>query len=349
MLFVSKEGEILNSGIGNLYYEKVKALIDAWQNGVQEFSFSTSGSSGSPKILKFNREQIICSVNTTKQAFDLNNNCLFFCNLHVDYVAGRMMIFRALVLEADLMVLEPSANPLLNLGRQELLISKYRRRVFFAFAPIQMAAILQDVNSKDLLINAKHILLGGAPISENLSNALIDSNLSIFEGYGMTETLTHIALRELIDKPQEFKILPGINFRINADDCLEIFYPGVFAGWLTTNDLAKKTSKNTFQVLGRADNVINSGGIKLHLHEIEEKIQKAGIVKDRFFCFGLADEKYGQKLVLCIESKEKYLKIADFKSFLGKFEAPKEVFFIEKFIETPTLKIDKLKTIHGLA
>ena len=349
MLFVSKEREILNSGIGNPYFEKVKAIVDAWQGGVSVFTFSSSGSSGIPKILTFTREQIICSVNTTKQAFDLHSNCLFFCNMHVDFVAGSMMVFRALVLEADLLVVEPSANPLLNLGRQELLISKYRRRVFFAFAPLQMTAILKDKNSKDLLINAKHILLGGAPIPDSLNKQLIDSPLSIFEGYGMTETLSHVALRELDDRPQEFKILPGKQFRINDAGCLELEYPGMYDGWLKTNDLAQKTGKNTFKILGRADAVINSGGIKLNLNEIEAKIQKAAIVKDRFFCFGLADEKYGQKLVICIENKEKYLEISDFKSFLGKFEVPKEVYFLEKFKETPTLKIDKLKTVHDLA
>ncbi len=347
MLFLSKEGEILNSDSNNPYYQKVKNLVDGWYNGIQEFSFSSSGSSGSPKILKFNREQIICSVNTTKQAFELTSNCLFFCNMHVDFVAGSMMVFRALVLEADLLVLEPSANPLLNLGRQELLISKYRRRVFFAFAPLQMEAILKDTNSKDLLFNAKHVLLGGAPVSKELENKLIESNLSIYEGYGMTETLSHVALRELDDKPQEFKILPGIEFRISEDGCLELNYPGVLESWLKTNDLAKKTSKNKFLILGRADNVINSGGVKLHLNDIEEKIRVAGIVKQRFFCAGIEDNKYGQKLVICIENKEKYLEIADFKSFLSKFEVPKELIFLEKFILTPTLKINKRETIDG--
>jgi o-succinylbenzoate---CoA ligase len=346
MLFISKEGEFLNSEVGNLYYQKVKEIVDAWQGGQEEFVFFTSGSTGTPKEIKFNRKQIVTSVNTTKQAFGLDAKCLFFCNLNVDFVAGRMMVYRALVLEADLFVVEPSANPLLNLGRQELLLSKYRKRIFYAFAPLQMAEILKDTNSKDLLILAKIVLLGGAKVPDPMQKTLLDSELTIYEGYGMTETLSHVALRKLNEPNQTFKVLENITFRIAADDSLELYYPGILNGWLKTNDLAKKISEKTFKILGRADNVINSGGVKLQIEAIENKIHKAGIIKDRFFCFGLSDEKYGQKLIICIESKEKYIDLSDFKSFLGKFEVPKEIIFIERFSETATLKIDKLKTLN---
>jgi o-succinylbenzoate---CoA ligase len=349
MLFISKEGEILNSEVGNLYYQKVKAKIDAWNNGQNRFVFFTSGSTGIPKEIIFNREQIIASVQTTKQAFDLNTNCLFFCNLHIDFVAGAMMVFRALVLEADLFVVEPSANPLLNLGRQELLLNKYRRRVFFAFAPMQMAEILNDVNSKDLLILAKVVLLGGAPVPKAMEEVLIESNLDIYEGYGMTETLSHVALRKLADKSKQFKILNNIKFRVSNDGCLELNYPVITNGWLKTNDIAEKINSKMFKILGRADNVINSGGIKLQIEAIEEKIRDSGIIKNRFFCFGLSDEKYGQKLVIYIESQEKGIDLSDFKSFLGKFELPKEIIFKDKFAETATLKIDKIKTVNEIS
>jgi o-succinylbenzoate---CoA ligase len=346
MLFISKEGEILNSEVGNAYYQKVKNLVDAWHNGQQEFVFFTSGSTGKPKEIIFDREQILASVSTSKQAFGLDTNCLFFCNLNVDFVAGCMMIYRALVIEADLFVVEPSSNPLLKLGRQELLLNKYRRRVFFAFAPLQMAEILKDTNSKDLLILAKTILLGGTPVPNEMQEILLESGLEIYEGYGMTETLSHVAIRKLEDRQHTFSILKGINFRINTDGCLEIDYPDLKIKWLKTNDLAKKINNKSFKIIGRADNVVNSGGVKLQLEVIEEKIRESGIIKERFFCFGLSDEKYGQKLVIFIESKEKRIDLSDFKSFLGKFEVPKEIVFKDKFFETPTLKIDKLKTAN---
>jgi o-succinylbenzoate---CoA ligase len=346
MLFISKEGEILNSEVGNTYYQKIKKIVEEWHFGQEKFSFLTSGSTGKPKEIIFSREQIIESVKTTKQAFGLDANCLFFCNLNVDFVAGAMMVYRALVIEADLFVVEPSANPLLNLGRQELLLNKYRRRVFFAFAPLQMSEILNDVNSKDLLILAKTILLGGAPVPKDMQKTLLDSNLDIYETYGMTETLSHVAIRKIDEPDHTFTILKGIDFRINEQECVEINYPGLGLNWLKTNDIAKKINSKSFEIIGRKDNVINSGGIKLQIETIETKIRDSGKIKGRFFCFGLSDEKYGQKLVIFIESKEKYIDLSDFKSFLSKFEVPKEIVFKSKFAETLTLKIDKLKTVN---
>jgi o-succinylbenzoate---CoA ligase len=344
MLFLSKEGELLNTDGNNPYFDIVKNVIKEWESDTEEFSFKSSGSTGKPKEIIFTRGQVLASVKTTEQAFGLNSQCLFFCCLNVEYVAGKMMIYRALAMGADLLVVEPSKNPLANLGRQELLLNKYRGRIFYAFAPLQLAEMIEDRVSADLLKLSKIILLGGAALSSKLNKVFLETNLNIFEGYGMTETLSHVAIRKLKDPQSTFKMIEGISFEINSLACLEINYPTLQSAAIVTNDLAKKVSVTSFKILGRADNIINSGGVKIQLEEVDAKIQASGKIRNRFFSFGLADEKYGQKLVLFIESEEKYHQEIDFKAFLSKFEVPKKLIFVKKFAETDTLKIDKLKT-----
>jgi o-succinylbenzoate---CoA ligase len=347
MIFLSQDGDYLNTEPNDPYFEDAKKIILDWESGLEAFSFKTSGSTGTPQKLFFTRKQIEVSVNKTAETFSLNSDDLLVCSLPVTFTAGKMMILRALVLKADLIILKPAMNPLLGLNRSEKIFTKKRGRIFMSFAPPQITEILKDEFSVSLLRMCKCILLGGAPLSAAQNQLLAESNLKIWEGYGMTETLSHVAIRKISDPLATFTALSGIAFTLSKTGCLSIAYPALQKKVLTTNDIAELITEKTFRVIGRADQVINSGGIKINLADVESKIEKSGLIKNRFFCFGVSDEKWGQKLVLFIENTKEYLELASLKPYLDKYELPKELIFVEKFVETETLKINEQKTANA--
>ena len=348
MLFYSNEGDILNTDTANNYYKKVLNIIDEWNSGKLDFEIKTSGSTGTPKKIKLLRKDILASVELTKNAFDLSEYNLFYCCLNVETIGGLMMLFRSQVLKSEFLVVEPSSKPFEKLGNLEYLLNQKRGEVFFAFVPMQLQNMLEDDKSMQLLRTAKTILVGGASISPELKHQIYESELPVYETYGMTETISHIALKNLYEGDENFKVLEGVEIKTNAQNCLMIKSPSTADLWIETNDMVEIIDKNSFKLLGRIDNVINSGGVKIQLEKIEEIINENTILKERFFCFGIPDEKLGQKLVLVVESKEKKVSKEQLSSILSKFETPKEIYFVEKFSETSSSKVDKRKTIDEI-
>lgn len=348
MLFYSNEGDILNTDTANNYYKKVLNIVDEWNSGKLDFEIKTSGSTGTPKKIKLHRKDILASVELTKNAFDLSEYNLFYCCLNIETIGGLMMLFRSQVLKSEFLVVEPSSKPFEKLGNLEYLLNQKRGEVFFAFVPMQLQNMLEDHKSMQLLRTAKTILVGGASISPELKHQIYESELPVYETYGMTETISHIALKNLYEGDENFKVLEGVEIKTNAQNCLMIKSPSTADLWIETNDIVEIIDKNSFKLLGRIDNVINSGGVKIQLEKIEEIINENTILKERFFCFGIPDEKLGQKLVLVVESKEKKVSKEQLSSILSKFETPKEIYFVEKFSETSSSKVDKRKTIDEI-
>lgn len=199
---------------------------------------------------------------------------------------------------------------------------------------------LQVLNSLPELRNVKTLLIGGAKIDPNLEKELIPLSTQTFASYGMTETVSHIALRRI--GQLNYKVLPNIQISTDERDCLIIDAPMILDEKIITNDLVKLISNKEFIYLGRADNIINSGGIKLFPEIIEEKLTP--FIKTRFFVTGKPDAILGEKLVLVIEGKQYSLPETVF-DHLGQYEKPKEIVFIDKFKETETGKIIRINSL----
>jgi O-succinylbenzoic acid--CoA ligase len=208
--------------------------------------------------------------------------------------------------------------------------------------------LLQIEGDLAILKTAKAILVGGATVSEPLKKEIQAARLPVFETYGMTETISHVATKDLKKGDVFFRIMKGVSIDINHQNCLKIKAKTTGNTWIQTNDVVEFKNKGSFILKGRIDNIINSGGVKIQLEEIERVISQNLDFKNRFFCFGIPDEKLGQKLILVIESKEKILQKSKLSAIFAKFEIPKEIYFIEKFFETSSAKIDKLKIIHEI-
>jgi O-succinylbenzoic acid--CoA ligase len=240
------------------------------------------------------------------------------------------MFIRAFILGLDMDFVAPSAHPLEN--KSDV---KYD---FIAMVP------LQAKNSLKELKNVKKLIIGGSMISKALEKELLKLPTKVYETYGMTETITHIAAREIGEKV--FTVLPNITISYDYRNCLVIHAPRISDDSIVTNDIVELTNENQFKFIGRYDNIINSGGIKLIPEQIEEKL--SGKIAARFFVTGKADEKLGEKLVLVIEGEKQKIEDAVFDA-LDKYEKPKEILFIPKFKQTENGKILRKETAENIA
>ena len=240
------------------------------------------------------------------------------------------MFVRAFILGLDMDFVAPSANPLEN--KSDV---KYD---FIAMVP------LQAKNSLKELKNVKKLIIGGSMISKALEKELSKLPTKVYETYGMTETITHIAARELGEKV--FTVLPDITISYDYRNCLVIHAPRISDDLIVTNDIVELTNEKQFKFIGRYDNIINSGGIKLIPEQIEEKL--SGKIPARFFVTGKPDEKLGEKLVLVIEGDNQKIDEAVFDA-IDKYEKPKEVLFIPKFKQTENGKILRKETSESIA
>ena len=325
------------------YDQKVFDFCEKWLSGQQEFILKTSGSTGEPKPILLTRFQLEASAKLTGKIFNLNPKDKALVCLNVEYIAGIMMLVRGLVLGLELTIIEPSSNPLKNLEDQNF--------DFAAFVPLQLQKILENENQVKVLNKMKAVIVGGAAVNEVLEQEIQSLEVPVYSTYGMTETVSHIAIRRLngVSRSDNFTVLAGVKIGIDARNCLNIKADATNNELVQTNDIVEIINENEFKLVGRFDNIINSGGVKIQLEKVE-KIFEEYITDKRFFAFGMDDENLGQKLILVVETD--YLAdeniLFKVKENLLKYEIPKQIFTINNFLETPTGKIDKKATIKRL-
>ena len=202
---------------------------------------------------------------------------------------------------------------------------------------------LQAQNSLKELKNVKKMIIGGVKVNSALEKQLSKLPTIAYETYGMTETITHIAAKKVGEKA--FTVLPDVTISYDDNNCLVIHAPRISNEIIVTKDIVELINENQFVFLGRFDNVVNSGGIKLIPEQIEEKL--AGKIEQRFFVAGKPDEKLGEKLILVVEGEKQEIK-EDLFAVLDKYEKPKEVIFVPQFEETGNGKIMRTSTLESL-
>jgi o-succinylbenzoate---CoA ligase len=330
-----------------------------WLNGKTEFVIQTSGSTGAPKTIHLNQAKMQASAHATVQTLDLQPNTRALVCLNVAYIGGMMMLVRGLEFGFQMTIIPPSSNPFIDLRNKFSLPENALNFDFISLVPLQMQTILTETPQFiPFLDSAKAIIIGGAAVSYALQTQLQILKSPVYSTYGMTETVSHIALQKLngIDKQTYFQVLQGIEIQTDARNCLQIKAQVTDDKWLITNDLVELISESKFRWLGRADNVINSGGVKIQVEAVEKVIEQVFYelnLPNAFFVAGLADEKLGQKLALIIEGEgfseimqEKLEKLL-IKS-LKKYEIPKKIIYFEVFNRTNTDKINRIVTLQNV-
>jgi len=263
-----------------------------------------------------------------------------------------MMLVRGMEANMSMEVVEPSSNPLKN-------FSTNTHFDFTALVPLQLENILVKSRDKKVILDGmKAIIIGGAAVNEHLENLIRDIYSPVYSTYAMTETVSHIALRRLNgkDRTSYFTALPNAKIGISEKNTLTILSPITNNKLIVTNDIVELINEKTFKWLGRADNVINSGGVKIFPEELEVKIQELLNVlniSNRFFCFGSDHPHLGQTVSLIFEGEpfmeETTKLISDtFTTNLSKYSIPKQIFYCKSFVETVTGKINRPATISFL-
>ena len=317
--------------------KEINQFLREWFSTDSHIVVKTSGSTGNPKNIHLRKDFMINSALATGCYFQLGENTKALCCLPIKFIAGKMMLVRALTLGWDLDVIESKSNPLQEITKEY---------DFSAMVPLQLR------NSISKIDQIKTLIVGGGVVSRELKKAIQNIDTNCYATYGMTETITHIAVKKLnkfsqseLESESVYKTLPDVTISKDKRSCLVIRAPKISNENIITNDVIELISKSEFNWKGRLDHVINSGGVKLHPEEIEQKLSNT--IYSRFFVAGILDEILGEKCILVIEG-ENYPITKKHFSKLSRFEIPKAIFFIPKFIETGSGKIQRLKTLDLL-
>ncbi len=311
-------------------------FLKEWANEKEYVTGQTSGSTGTPKTIRLSKKAMTASAIRTNNFFGLQKGDDILLCLSTNYIAGKMMVVRAIAGELNLVTVPPSSAP------------DWEGQVAFAaMVPLQVQTLLGSEAGRKRLSSVDKLLIGGSPVSESLEKELCKLPVNAYLSYGMTETVSHVALCRIEKDSAKEKIyhaLPDVTFSKDHRNCLIIHAPYLQSEPFVTNDVVTLHSETSFAWLGRWDNVINSGGIKFFPEEIERKI--AGLLPERFYITSLPHEQLGEQIVLKIESPT--WNDAKKKSFLlqiacrlSKYEIPKQILFTDKFEETSTGKIKR--------
>lgn len=335
------------------YETTVLEFCRAWLAGQEVFVIHSSGSTGLPKPIRLTRCQMQASARLTGQALGLQAGDRALACLPVQYIAGMMMLVRGFELGLHLTVVEPGSNPLAGFPAET-------HFDFTALVPLQLQQILTGLPAKLPLLNGmKAILIGGGPVSVALHEQLQTVTAPIYHTYGMTETVTHIALRRLngSQASEAFSPLPGVEIDRDERGCLIVRAEVTNGETLQTNDLIDLRPDGSFIWLGRLDHVINSGGVKVQIDQVETALAqvfyhyRAGrFSRRRFFVGPVEDERLGQAVVAVVEGDPFSAEIeneirAALRERLGPYEVPRRFYFVERLLETPTGKIDRLANL----
>lgn len=330
------------------YLAQTLQFCKEWLLGKEIFTIFTSGSTGAPKPIEVSRKQMQASAKATAKALDLQKEDTAFICLNTSYIAGQMMLVRGLEVGMNMVVVAPSANPFSTLDIPSPTID------FYAFVPLQLFELLKDNTHIAMLNQAKAIIVGGAPINIGLENSLQVVAAPVYSTYGMTETVSHIALKRLNGKKKlpYYQALPDTQIGQDERGCLTIVSATTNFEKIITNDKVNLIDEQHFEWIGRIDNVINSGGVKIQIEKIENEIDKLFTqlgISHRFTIIGLPDTHLGEAVTLVLEGEKENIYITDNEFFsllkgrLGKYEVPKKIMYLSHFPITETNKISKLK------
>ncbi|HPI09670.1 MAG TPA: AMP-binding protein [Catalimonadaceae bacterium] len=284
----------------------VLSFLRFWFSDLEEWTTHTSGSTSDPKPIRISRQQLESSARLHLDYFkpDPEHVGLVLC-ISARHVGGFMILVRAMLGNLDVLILPPSSNPIPAEGLPSF------RKWFISMVPMQFYQLLELENLPVVSQNWAGILLGGAAVSDQINKAISSLDCPVFHSYGMTETVSHIAVRQIHPSENEhftdiaFDLLPGIDIRLNDNSCLAIRGPVTDQEWIQTNDVAVLISPTRFLLLGRSDHIINSGGLKIQPDSVASLV--LSLIPETnpdFDVLGMPDHLLGQRVVVVFYSDD---------------------------------------------
>ena len=271
------------------FLQDLEAFLQEWQNDEPTVWVHTSGSTGTPKPLQVEKERMRASARLTCSFLGLKEGDSALLCMPLQYIAGKMVVVRSFVAGLRLLPVAPCGHPLKNLTEIP---------TFAAMIPMQVYNTLQVSEERSKLMEIKHLIIGGGAIDDALGRELKTFPNHVWSTYGMTETLSHIALRRLngAEASDWYTPFENVRIRLSEENTLIIHAPSVCAEELTTNDIAEINDEGKFRILGRKDNTINSGGVKIQIEQVEAALKEHLDIP--FQITARKDAKFGEIVVL---------------------------------------------------
>lgn len=328
-------------------YKGLVNFLDEWFNDSETILVHTSGSTGEPKPFYVEKKRMIESACRTLSFLGINKGDSALLCMNLDYIAGKMMVVRSLVASLNLIVVEPCGNPIKELNAHI---------DFAAMIPLQIYNSLSDLKQREKLMSIPKIIIGGGAIDNILLESIKGFPNQIWSTYGMTETLSHIALRMLNGSKASLWYTPlnGVKVRKNYDSVLVVNDMVTCDKELVTNDICEVNDNGEFLILGRRDNIINTGGIKVQIEELEDKLRN--FINIPYMITSVKDIKFGEAIVMLINesdvckdvvSNNKVCNDAEIisicKSNLKKYEIPKYIIKVDELPYTKNGKPDRYR------
>ena len=305
---------------------ELEEFLKEWCNDSPTVLVHTSGSTGKPKPMYVEKRRMEASARITCEFLGLKPGDTALLCMSLDYIAGKMMVVRALTCGLRLITVEPCGCP-----------SWDEDIDFAAMVPMQVYNLLQTDEGRERLMRIRHLIIGGGAIDDALARVLIGFPNQVWSTYGMTETLSHIALRRLSgpEASEWYTPFEGVSLSQTEEGCLVIDAPAVHDGPLVTNDMAE-LSEGRFRIIGRKDNVICSGGIKIQIEEVERLLKPH--LQAPFMITKRPDTKFGEQVVLLTESQEMNIIKGVCQKNLPKYWQPRIYLYVNQLPMTETGK-----------
>lgn len=332
----------------------VNDFLQEWNSPSETLLVHTSGSTGKPKPMWVEKQRMLNSAHITCDFLGLRPGDSALLCMSLDYIAGKMMVVRSIERKLRLFSVKPSGHPLSDESLAKMVEMDFD---FVAMVPMQVYNTLQVPQERERLSRIKHLIIGGGAIDDALAEELRSLPGAVWSTYGMTETLSHIALRRLNgeEASEWYQPFDSVGVSLNSDGCLVIDAPLVCSEPLVTNDIAEikqqETSSNSsdassslktssphvlFRIKGRKDNVICSGGIKIQIEEVENLLRQH--LDAPFLLAKKKDEKFGEIAVLVTESGDLEGVEAICRQVLPKYWVPRQYLHFDQLPMTETGK-----------
>jgi O-succinylbenzoic acid--CoA ligase len=345
--FMSEDIRAWNGEHADRYTAETLNYCKLWLEGKEHFELKTSGSTGVPKDIYIHRSQIETSALATIRFFDLQKGDAVCCPLSIHVIGGQMMLYRSIVGELNLHVIPPTKN-----------MEALDTAIDYVFMPVAALQLFEVLNKHPEKISAlnklKHLLIGGSTLTDALLIRIRKKlTCKVWQSYGMTETVSHVALRSIYPETSDsYTLLPDIEAATDERSCLKIKGAVTNNEWIQTNDCVKLLDETHFIFLGRTDFTVNSGGIKIQVEPIEKIIDALFPelhIQAAFFVGGIADNALGEKLILAVDSvviddEKQQVIFKKLEESLPRYHVPKEIRTLT-FKYTSSGKIDRKNTL----
>lgn len=312
----------------------LQEFLKEWKSPTKIVVVRTSGSTGQPKIMQVEKKRMLTSAKMTCDFLKLHAGQTALLCMSLEYIGAKMMVVRAIERNLKLITIEPTGHPLANISDEI---------DFAAMVPLQVYNSLQVPCERQKLMKIKNLIIGGGAIDAKIQNELQNFPNAVWSTYGMTETLSHIALRRLNGSSASLWYTPlaGVKIGLAENCCLTIDAPHLYSETLITNDIAELNEKGEFRILGRADNIINSGGVKIQAEEVERKLAALGV--DNVVISSCQDAKFGEvvALITTLPTDDAHLRAAI--NQLPKYWQPKRIISVEAIPKAGNGKVARQK------